>query len=335
MPSKRPSCSTCSKPLSPWGKTSSGKKRYGCHQCNKTRIYQKHIQKADIFQLFKQYVLWGNTYEMLSSLSGYSIRLLKNKFHEYLKQDPPVLPLLDQSNIEEAFLLIDGLWFTRLFVLMVYRQSGNLFLFRIAVYHREVNTQIKKDLLWIRCTGYRFTGIVSDGGTGIVKAVNTVFPHAPHQICLSHMHRDAINALGRYPKDERVKELKFLADWVWLIESKEALRWWSKQVDHWIKTYNTFLKERRYDIDYNWWYVHKGVRRAASILQTLPYTSFKFLDHPTMPKTTNELEAQFGHVGKRWLAHRGLKKERWEKFLQWFVYFYNLEKLSRKNSKRD
>lgn len=28
-----------------------------------------------------------------------------------------------------------------------------------------------------------------------------------------------------------------------------------------------------------------------------------------MPKTTNELEAQFGHLGKRWLAHRGLKRE--------------------------
>lgn len=50
-----------------------------------------------------------------------------------------------------------------------------------------------------------------------------------------------------------------------------------------------------------------------------------------MPKTTNELEAQFGHLSIRWLAHRGLKTEKWEQFMKWFVYFYNKNKLSSKN----
>jgi len=95
------------------------------------------------------------------------------------------------------------------------------------------------------------------------------------------------------------------------------------------------VKEKRYDIDYNWWYIHKGVRRAAAILKELPHTSFKFLDHPTMPKTTNEIEAQFGHLGKRWLAHRGLKTEKWEQFMKWFVYFYNQDKLSCRKTKED
>ncbi len=122
--------------------------------------------------------------------------------------------------------------------------------------------------------------------------------------------------------------MKLLADHVWLIESKEALRWWVEQVTAWIKAHNTYLKEKKYDLDYNWWFIHKGVRRALSILRDLPFTSFKFLDFPTMPKTTNEIEAQFGHLGKRWLSHRGLKTERWQTFMQWFVYFYNKDKLS-------
>jgi hypothetical protein len=271
---------------------------------------------------------------MLSSLSGYSIQHLHETFQQFLQQEPPVLPLLDQKNIEETFLLIDGLWFTRLFVLMVYRQSGNLFLLRIAVYHREVNTQIKKDLRWLKETGYRFTGIVSDGATGIVKAVGDIFPHAPHQLCLAHLHRDCINALGKYPKDTRVKQLKKLADHVWLIESKEALRWWEREVKQWIQRHHLFLKEKRYDTEGNWWYIHKGARRAVHILQDLPRTSFHFLEHPTMPKTTNELEAQFGHVGHRWLAHRGMKREKWVQFLKWFVYFYNEEKLSQRKTKK-
>lgn len=191
---------------------------------------------------------------------------------------------------------------------------------------KEAATRIEKDLKKIQ-EQYIFNGIVSDGGTGIVSAINTVFPHTPHQVCLSHMHRGIIAAIGRYSKDYRVQELKRLADHVWLIESQEALRWWRGKLNDWIKRNNEFLKERRYDINYNWWHIHKGPRKAVRTLQELPYTSFTFLRHPLMPKTTNEIEAQFRHLGKRWLAHRGLKRERWEHFLRWFVYFYNQDKL--------
>lgn len=328
MARRRLLCKACNNSLIFWG-TTSGKKRYRCLFCKTTRTYHRKKWAIDVklYGLFRQYVLWGNTYQMLSSLSGYSIRFLEGKFHAYFLQDPPVLPLLDQSNMEEAFLLLDGLWLKRGFVLMAYRQSKTLTILHISVVGREAATKITKDLKHLLLLGYRFTGIVSDGGTGIVKAVSDVFPHAPHQICLAHMHRDIVSAIGRYPKSERVKELKMLADHIWLIESKEALRWWRKQVAVWIESHNTFIKERKYDLDYNWWYVHRGVRRAVHILQELPHTSFQFLNHPLMPKTTNELEAQFGHLGKRWLAHRGLKTERWEQFMQWFVYFYNQEKL--------
>lgn len=288
----------------------------------------------DFFFLFRQYVLWGHTYEQLSDQSGYSIQYLQLKFQLFFPLDPPVLPKIDQSNFEETFLLIDGLWLKRGFVLMAYRQSKNLAILHISVVGHEVGTKIAKDLKILK-EEYIFTGIVSDGGTGIVKAVMEVFPHRPHQICLAHMHRDVINAIGRYSKDERIRELKALADWVWLIESKEALRWWAEKINIWIKNYNSFLKEKKYDLDYNWWFIHKGARKAVGILKELPHTSFKFLSHPLMPKTTNELEAQFGHLGKRWLSHRGLKTERWESFMKWFVYFYNKEKLSQKKAKED
>lgn len=331
MAKKRLRCLSCKSLLVSWGKTSSGKKRYCCQNCKSTRVFKK--EKSDFFSLFRQYVLWGLTYEQLADISGYSIQYLSRKFHEFLLMEPPSLPLLDQSDTIETFLLLDGMWLKRGFVLMAYRQSRNLTILHISVVGREAATKIVKDLKHLLFLGYRFTGVVSDGGTGIVKAVHDVFPHIPHQICLAHLHRDIVNAIGRYPKSEKVKELKHLADHVWLIESKEALKWWEEQVHSWVKRYTAFLKEKKYDLDYNWWYIHKGVRRAVSILSSLPETSFKFLNHPLMPKTTNELEAQFGHLGKRWLTHRGLKTERWQDFMEWFVYFYNQDKLSRKKTK--
>lgn len=270
---------------------------------------------------------------MLSSISGYSIPYLVGQFHVFLKDSPPGLPTIDQGDFEEAYLLIDGLWFTRRFVLMAYRQSKTLVLLHISVMGNERGSRIAKDLRILK-EHYYFTGIVSDGGTGIKNAVLTAFGAIPHQICMAHMSRDVIAALGRYPKDERVKDLKRLADHIWLIESKQALRWWNNRVSAWYKENRDFIHEKRWDDQGNCWYIHKGARRALRILVSLPYTSFKFLDHPLMPKTTNELEAQFGHLGKRWLAHRGLKQERWEQFMYWFVYFYNQEKLSWRKAKK-
>jgi len=275
-------------------------------------------------------VLWGQTYEMLSSISEYSIQHLAKHFHHYLNLNPPYLPKLDQSGMDEAYLLIDGLWFRRWYVMMVYRQSKNLNILHISMAGKEVSTKISKDLKHLTNNlGYRFTGVVTDGGTGIVSAVNEVFPHIPHQICLAHMHRRIIAAIGRHSKDHQILKLRNLADYVWLIESKEALNWWKKKVWKWERENFWFLIEKRHDTEGNWWYIHKGVRKAKRMLISLPNTSFKFLDHPLMPKTTNEIEAQFGHLSKRWLAHRGLKTERWENFMKWFVYFYNQEKISR------
>ncbi len=303
--------------------------------CGKTRTYHQKRHK-DLFPLFKQYVLWGFTYEILSSISGYSIQHLAHQFHKYLELNPPYLPKFDQSGFDETYLLIDGLWFRRWYVMMVYRQSKDLRILHISVAGKEASTKIARDLKHlISDLKYKFTGVVTDGGTGIIKAVHDVFGHIPHQICMAHMHRKIISSIGRRSNDYRVRELKRLADYIWLIESHEVLNWWKKKVWKWERKNFWFLIERRKDTEGHWWYIHKGARKALRILRDLPRTSFKFLDHPLMPKTTNEIEAQFGHLSKRWLAHRGLKTERWENFMKWFVYFYNQEKISCSNSKGD
>lgn len=336
MPKRQRKCPACSSRLIAWGRTAAGKKRLRCHTCGVSRTVSKR-QPPDqrLFTLFRHYILWGDTYEQLTSLSGYSLGHLVRVFHRWLESDPPPLLLPTQSGMEVAFLLIDGLWFGRWFVLMVYRQAKNLTILHISVAGKEVATKVAKDLRHLLSLGYRFSGVVSDGGTGITKAIWEILRHLPHQVCLAHVHRQVTNALGRYPKDERVKRLKQLADHVWLIESKEALGWWREQLRQWVQENRSFLNEYRRDEEGHWWYIHRGVRKAVRILTSAPDFSFTFLDQPLMPKTTNELEAQFGHLGKRWLAHRGLKKERWEKFMRWFIYFYNQEKLTSRKQRKD
>lgn len=199
---------------------------------------------------------------------------------------------------------------------------------------KEYGTLIAKDLLLLKEKGYRFTGVVSDGGTGVRKAVFKVLGHIPHQICLAHLHRDVINALGRFPKDERTKELKRLADHLWLIESKEALKWWEGELQNWVNKNKSFLNETQHLEKGGWWFIHKGVRKAVRILVSIPDTSFKFLDRPLMPKTTNAIEGSISVLSRKEDLHKGLKRENLKSFLNWFIYFYNRRLLSQRKRKK-
>jgi len=214
---------------------------------------------------------------------------------------------------------------------MLYRHSKKKIIIHLSFLKREYGSQIARDLKILN-RRYHFTGVVSDGGRGILNAVFTVFGHIPHQICMAHLHRDIVSAIGRFPKDERVKELKRIADHIWLIESKEALNWWRNKLQHWINKNRDFLSETKHLDTGGWWFVHKGVRKTVRILVFLPDTSFKFLDHPLMPKTTNKLEGSISNISQKHIIHKGLKRERVNSFIRWFVYFYNRKLLSQRKN---
>ncbi|OGG27058.1 hypothetical protein A2960_02855 [Candidatus Gottesmanbacteria bacterium RIFCSPLOWO2_01_FULL_39_12b] len=63
-------------------------------------------------------------------------------------------------------------------------------------------------------------------------------------------------------------------------------------------------------------------------------TSFKFPDHPLMPKTTNELEGSISVLSRKHNLHKGLKRERVKPFLSWLIYFYNRKILSQRKNLR-
>jgi len=62
---------------------------------------------------------------------------------------------------------------------------------------REHSGPIGRGLQCLTDKGYRFTAIVSDGGTGIKKAILKHYGQIPHQVCMAHIHRDMSNALGK------------------------------------------------------------------------------------------------------------------------------------------
>lgn len=268
-------------------------------------------------KICEEYILKGRTYQSLCDQFGLSLRSVESLVQDHLEEKPPEssFPLV-QANPQ--YVLLDGLWFGKHFCLMLYRIHKSPYLIKATIMKKEWGSLIAKDLEDLKRQGYRFSGFVSDGGTGVTKAIKKVFPHAPHQICLAHIHREAAKGVGKKPKQMRLSRLKELVDHLWLIESREALKWWKQELSTWIIVNQDYLKEYAHDdVTGRWWFVHKKVRRTVSILLKAPELSFVFLrkNHWLMPKTTNAIEGINGNVSIKWLIHRGLKRERWSSFL--------------------
>lgn len=281
--------------------------------------------------LLEMYVLDGVTYQFLAKIHRITIQTLERHVHVLLARTPPRLDI-PEITTPEAYLLIDGKWFGKKEVMMVYRRADTKTILRISFLKREYGSQIAKDLRVLK-EQYHFTCVVSDGGTGIRKAVTQEFGHIPHQWCLAHAHRMALAALGKHPQDPRRVELKSFADHVWKIESREALVWWCTQLRDWSVRHWEYLNERRTDDQGRRWFAHSGARKALRILLSAAQHSFVFLRHPLLPKTSNAMEASIGVFTNKKNIHRGLKQIRTHGFLLWFVYFYNRKKLSAKTQK--
>lgn len=165
-------------------------------------------------------------------------------------------------------------------------------------------------------------GVVTDGGKGLVSALNHVYPDIPKQRCLVHIQRLSLAWLTRFPKTQAGQELRRLCLVLNRITTKRQSTQWIKGFKAWNEKYSEFLKERTIGPDSKrWWYTHKSLRKVRRyILNALPYM-FLYLDHPRLPKDTNLLGgAVFAPLKEIYRSHRGLNPERRANFLAWYLY---------------
>jgi hypothetical protein len=287
-------------------------------------------KKNNFFSWFRLYVYKGRTYESLADQSGFSSKTLQRYVHQQLEEKTPYLNL-PTFLVRPYYLILDGLWFEKEFVLMIYRISGLPFIIHHSFMKKEWGFKIARDLEYLKNLGYDPDGVVSDGGTGITKALKKAFPFRPHQRCLVHVHRQASLGVGKKPKDKRLQQLKKLVDHLFLIESQETLIWWTEELLRWIRVNQDYLKEYTHDATRGrWWYTHPGVRKTIQILLNAPSQSFVFTQgHPLCPRSTNEVEGINAILSRRFSVHSGLSIKRWQLLLSWFIYFRNQHQLSK------
>ena len=161
--------------------------------------------------------------------------------------------------------------------------------------------------------GYKFKSFTIDGRRGVIKLLQARYSNTPIQLC--HFHQTQI--IRRYttnqPKTNCGKELKQLMYSLTTDTREEFTNAFSKLQ---IKYYE-FLKEK----NENKQFIHRKLRSAFRSLKTnLPFL-FTHKNYPELniPNTTNSCDGSFAHWKQKVKIHRGLRKFRRNKMINFLM----------------
>lgn len=306
-----------------WG-ARSGLQRYKCNACGHLfSARRKEISSSNRFVWFKKWVSGRMTIEEIAGTSGYSSRQLHRWFDEYLDS----WPSWTINTSTPIYLLVDGTYYSDGHCLIVYRAENlrRTIFYRFATH--EDDDEIASDLLNIRDLGYEVIGITTDGGDNIIRAVQYVFPHVPRQRCVVHVQRECLASITQRPRSPEARMFRSIVQQLSLVYTSNDKLWWLSRYARWTEENLEYIFQKGV-VSYSKqeYYVHNDLRKAYIHLKRALPNLFTYIDHPGVPKTTNALEAFFGHIKDQIRLHRGLAESRIDNFIKWFLFFNDEKK---------
>ena len=221
-------------------------------------------------------------------------------------------------NEEDAVnLIVDATFFKRGDGVLVARaNSRNLYWFSIETekvehYERCIDT--------LAAAGIEFKSFTIDGRRGVRKMLQERYPNTPVQQCQYHQKQTITQKLTRRPKLPVSKELKKISQTL----SKTTHRKFTTALDKWYEKWGDFIKERTEspDLKRKWRWKHERLRSGYfSLRRNLPWL-FTNLDYPELniPNTTNSCDGSFGHWKRKVELHRGIRKQRKKKMIDYLL----------------
>lgn len=298
-----------------------GKQRYFCKQCNFSFLLLRHdVKNKNEFIWFKKWIIERQVYKYLVRDSGYSQSKIQRIFNQYLNS-APVIEIRSKTRVH---LLIDGSYFPNGLCLILY-YDHNL---RYVQLYRETNqekyTEIKEDLQNLKKLGVDVYSVTCDGHKAILKSIKKVFPNAIIQRCLVHIKRQVRNYLSSKPKLEQSASLLKLSNQITSIKSIEDSNIWLGAFFNWYKINHEFINQKTQSQNTGrFWYTHKNLHAAFSLLENAIPNMFNYLDDEQIPNTTNRIENYFTHLKDKLRIHRGLRFEAKKNFIKWYLYMKN------------
>jgi transposase-like protein len=208
-------------------------------------------------------------------------------------------------------LTFDGTFFGRGYGFLIYRAEGR------NIHWQEIVSERIQDmeagLLHLKQQGWKFSSVTIDGRKGAISLVNRLFPNTPVQLCLFHQKAVVRRYLTGNPKTDCGKEIaKLSCDLLTLTEEEFLTRLQTIR-----DTYAEFLKERNEMNQFK----HRRLRSALrSLRSNAPYLfAYKRFPERKIPHTTNSCDGSFAHWKNKVKIHRGLKRDRRAKMINFLL----------------
>lgn len=311
---KAKTCSICGSKMKRNGKTSSGKQRWRCIECDTSCIHRNETSSRDL----SMFLRWLLSKDVQTDMPGQG-RTFRRRVSRFWSLWP-MPALVDEIH---RVVYVDGIYLARNVVILI-ACSDN---FVLSWYLARSETTRSWTALLERIAPPDM--VVSDGGSGFASATRKIWPNTAVQRCVFHAFCQVKRYTTSRPKLQAGIELYELANELLHIQTLKQADWWVERFMQWCEFWSDFLEERSY-IDGRLQYTHERLRRARRSLVTLVNkgTLFTYLDpkltvEESMPATNNHIEgginAQLRSVLRN---HRGMSLIRRIKAVYWWCYLH-------------
>ena len=320
-------CIICHSRLKKNGTTSKGTQRWRCTTCNASTTFKREDTTAR--NHLTGFVAWLMSKQSQAEFGGGTGRTFRHQTAWCWN----VHPTLHRTGEIFNEIQVDG----------IYLRPGWCLL--IAIAHGQVIgwqwCDREKAEAWTALLAHfpEPKVVVTDGGSGLMKALKEFWPQVKIQRCLVHIQRNVRTYLTLKPRLAAGKSLRRLSLKLTKIRTQEAAAQWMAAFAAWHAENQELLNERTYASEWvgvrpkgirssrKWWYTHDRLRSAYQCMNKALQRGhlFTFLDEQLkglgINATTNMIEGAV-NSGIRTMIfyHRGMPIEHRRRACEWFCW---------------
>lgn len=320
-------CSMCHSPLKKNGTTSKGTQRWRCTHCGASTTHQRPDTAR--MNTLDSFAHWIVSKKSQAEHAGGTGRTFRHQI-SWCWTITPSIPVTAEVFTE---IQVDDIYIRPGWCLLIAIAGGHAIAWQwchtenSAAWHQLLR-HLPEPLV-----------VVTDGGSGLMKTLKTLWPKVRVQRCLVHVQRNVKNYLTQNPKTPAGRALRQISLKLTKVKTREEAEQWTALFNDWFTTYQAFINERTYAKDHRsprpswapanrgWWFTHERLRRAYNSMKTVLQRGhmFTFADPQLLglgiSATTNMIEGAI-NLGIRAVIryHRGMPVDHRRRAAEWFCW---------------
>lgn len=325
-PKTKRKCVTCqSRAVVKNGTNSAGRTRYRCKACGASSTGQEPALRRRKRQLTEHVDYWTSPASKTTPIKG--PRSTWDRRHAWCWDYHPTPPLSGEVHDQ---VIIDGKYLPYGWCVLIATNGTHVINWQFC--HRETTQAYQALLAPIPPPSV----VVTDGASGALKAINTLWPHTLIQRCLFHLHQNTITNTTRHPRTPSHKAICALSRQLLAINNPDQATGWLENLTRFYNHYKPTLFERTYKNDtpqnqwpkhvrptQKWWYTHKNLCQAYFRFEKLNRKQhlFTYLTPGIKcAKTTSSIESVNATLQELLHRHRGLSAPHMLNMIAWKLY---------------